>query len=72
MIDEVAEGGGADIVAADQPQPGDPLSFRQRNPVPSRAAVSTYVLSLLPDLAFRAGQQALNIGPVLDPGDDAS
>jgi hypothetical protein len=37
MVDQFAEGGGADIVAADQPQPGDPLSIRQRNPFPSCA-----------------------------------
>ncbi|MBB3978097.1 hypothetical protein GGQ64_003311 [Rhizobium azooxidifex] len=37
MVDQVAEGDGADIVAADQPQPGDPLSVRKRNSLPACA-----------------------------------
>src|SRR5690606_34857010 len=45
MIDEFAEGDRTDIVAADQPQPGDPLSFRQRNsPCPCAAVVHGYPL----------------------------
>ena len=70
MIDEVAKGRGADIVAADQPQPGNPLSFRQRNPVPSCADVDMHPIPSAPILLSVPAQQPLNIRPVLDPGDE--
>lgn len=37
MVDEIAKGRRSDIVAANEPEPGDPLAVRQRNPFSSCA-----------------------------------
>jgi hypothetical protein len=50
MIDKLAEGDRPDIVAADEAQPGDPLSFRQRNSPDPCAALVHGCYPLLPIL----------------------
>ena len=67
VVDQVAEGGRADIRRADQPQPVDPL------PVAAVADVRLPCRSPLgSDPRFRPGQQPGDVGPVLDEDDHGS
>ena len=85
IIDQVAKGARPDIVAADQPQPVEPLLLASAHAVAQtlapaadsrqhrrsqRAQSSTTASAFCADLAFAAVEQAADIGAVHDPGED--